>query len=97
MEKHKITFKIKTEYYLHLLTLKLMKLLGSNKRKITKDKNGKNVPHLGITEVITAHYNIVNNHYQQYSRLLYTFVSSKSFRQLLEFSPTHFIFLNTFY
>ena len=42
-----------------------MKLLGSTKNKITKDKNGENVPHLEITEVILIHCNIVNNDYQQ--------------------------------
>ena len=52
-----------------------MKLLRSNKRKITKDKNGGNVPNLEITEVVLVHCNIVNNNYQQDSRVLYTFVS----------------------
>ena len=42
-----------------------MKLHGSTKNKITKDKNGKNVTHLEITEVILVHCNIVNNDYQQ--------------------------------
>ena len=51
-----------------------MKLLGSTKNKITKDKNGENVPHLEITEVVLVHCNIVNNDYQQDSRVLYTFV-----------------------
>ena len=41
-----------------------MKLLGTTKSKITKDKNGENVPHLGITEVVLVHWNIVNNDYQ---------------------------------
>ena len=41
-----ITFKIKTGYYLELLTPETMKLLGSTKNKITKDKNGENVPHI---------------------------------------------------
>ena len=42
-----------------------MKLLGSTGNKITKDKNGENVPHLEITEVVLVHCNIVNNDYQQ--------------------------------
>ena len=58
-----------------------MKLLGSIKSKITKDENDENVPHLEITEVILVHCSIVNNEYQQYSRVLYTFVSNKSFSQ----------------
>ena len=51
-----------------------MKLLGSSKSKITKDENGENVPHLEITEVILVHCNIVNNDYQEDSRVLYTFL-----------------------
>ena len=63
-----------------------MKLLGSTKSKITKDKNGENVPHLGISEVLLVHYNIVNNDYQQGSRVLYTFISNKPFCSSLEVS-----------
>ena len=70
-----------------------MKLLGSTKNKITKDKNGENVSHLEITEVVLVHCNIVNNDYQQDSRVLYTFVPSKPFGSLLEISPTNHIFL----
>ena len=73
-----------------------MKLLGSTKSKITKDKNGENVPHLEITEAVLIHCNIVNNDYQQDSRVLYTFVPNKSFGQLLDISPKNFIFLKTF-
>ena len=73
-----------------------MKLLGSTKRKINKDKNGENVPHLEITEVALIHCNIVNNYYQQDSRVLHTFVPNKSFGQLLDISPKNFIFLKTF-
>ena len=73
-----------------------MKLLGSTKNKITKDKNGENVPHLEITEVVLVHCDIVNNDYQQDSRVLYTFVPDKPFGSLLEISPTNHIFLKTF-
>ena len=73
-----------------------MKLLGSTENKITKDKNGDNVPHLEITEVVLVHCNIVNNDYQQDSRVLYTFVPNKPFGSLLEISPTNHIFLKTF-
>ena len=54
-----------------------MKLLGNTKNKITQDKNGENVPRLGIIEVVLVHCNIVNNDYQQGSRVLYTFVPNK--------------------
>ena len=73
-----------------------MKLFGSTKSKITKDKNRENVLHLEITEVILVHCNIVNNDYQQNSRVLYTFVPNKSFGQLLDISAKNFIFLKTF-
>ena len=70
--ENRITFKIKNGYSLELLTPETMKLLGSTKNKITKDKNGENVPHLEITEVVLVHYNIANNDYKQNSRVLYT-------------------------
>ena len=73
-----------------------MTLLGSTENKITKDKNGENVPHLEITEVVLVRCNIVHNDYQQDSRVLYTFVSNNPFGSLLEISPTNHIFLKTF-
>ena len=73
-----------------------MKLLVNIKKKITKDENGQNMPHLDITEVISVHSNIVNNDYQQESRVVYTFVPNKLFGELLDISPTNFILLKTF-
>ena len=73
-----------------------MKLLGSTKTKITKDKNGKNVPNLEITEVVLIHCNIINNDCQQDSRVLYTFVPNKPFGSLLEISSTNHMFLKIF-
>ena len=73
-----------------------MNLLGSAENKITKDKNGENVPHLEIIEVVLVHCNIVNNDYQQDSRVLYTFVPNKLFGSLLDISPANHIFLKTF-
>ena len=61
-----------------------MRLHGSTKNKITKDKNSENVQHL------------VNNNYQQDSRVLNTFVPNKPFGSLLEISSTNFILLKTF-
>ena len=94
--ENRITFKIKTGYYLELLTSETMKLLGRTKIKITKDENGENVPRLEITEVVLKHCNIVNNDYQQDSRVLYTFVPNRSFDDLLDISPKNIIFLKTF-
>ena len=65
----RITFRIKDGYSLELLTLEIMKLLGSTENKITKDKNDKNVPHFEITEVVLVYCNIVNNDYQQDTRV----------------------------
>ena len=48
-----------------------MRLLGSTANKITKDKNGENVPHIELTEVVLVHCNMVNNDYQQDSRAIY--------------------------
>ena len=78
---------MKTEYYLEVLSLDTMKLLGSTKITIAKDENGENMPYLEISEVVLVHCNIVNNNYQKNSRVLHTFVPNKSFGQLLDISP----------
>ena len=91
-----VTFKIKNGYYLELLTAETMKLLGSTESKITKDKNGENVPHLEIVELVLIHCSIVNNNYQQNSGILYTFVPNRPFGSLLKISPPNHIFLKTF-
>ena len=69
-----------------------MKLLGSTESKISKDKNGESVPHLEVVELVLVHCNLVNNDYQQDSRILYTFVPYKAFGCLLKTSPTNHIF-----
>ena len=63
-----------------------MKLLKRTNGKMTKDEN---VPYLEIIEVLLVHCIIVNNDYQQDSRVLYTFFTNKSFGQLL-FHPKTF-------
>ena len=73
-----------------------MKLLGSSKSKITKDENGEDVPNLEVVEVVLVHCNLVNNDYQQGSRILYIFVPNKTFGSLLEISPKNHVFLKTF-
>ena len=83
-------------YSLELLTTETMKFLGSTENKITKDKNGENVPKLEITEVVLVHCNILNNDYQQDLTALYTFVPNKPFASLLEISQIKHIFLKTF-
>ena len=71
------------------LTPETMKLLGSTKSKITKDESGENV--LGLK--VLVHCNIVSNKHQQNQRVLFTFVPNKSFGDLLDISPTSFMFL----
>ena len=73
-----------------------MKLLGSTVSKINKDKNDENVLNLEVFEVVLVHGNLVNNDYQQESRILYTFVPNKTFGSLLEISPRNHVFLKTF-
>ena len=71
--ENRVTFKIKDGRSLELLTPEKMKLLRSTENKTTKDKNSENVPHLEIAEVVLVHCEIVNNEYQQDSRVLYTY------------------------
>ena len=61
--ENRITFKIKTGYYLELLTPEAMKLLVSTENETTKGKNGENLPHLKIKKVVLVHCNIFNNDY----------------------------------
>ena len=94
--ENRITFKTKNGYILELLTPETMKLFGNTENKINKDKNGENVPHLEITEVVLVHFNFVNNDYPQDSRVLCTFALNKTFRTLLESYPVNHTFLKTF-
>ena len=68
--ENRIMLKIKTGYYLKLVTPETLKLLGSTKSKITKDKNGENIPYLEIAEVVLIHCNVVDNSYLQNYRVL---------------------------
>ena len=90
--ENRITFKIKNGYYRELLTPETMKLLGNTESKVTRDMNGEEVPHLEVTELVFVHCNLVNNDYQQDSRILYTFVPNPPFGSLLEISLTNHIF-----
>ena len=62
-----------------------MKLLGSIKSKITKEKNGENVPHLEITEIVSVHCNIVNNDYIHLSLINHLVVYWKFYQQIISF------------
>ena len=92
---NRIVFKIKTRYKLELLSKETMKLLGSTKDIIDTDKNSENVPRFENVEVVLVHCNLVNNSYQQHSRVLFTFVPNKQYGQLISISPHSLVFLKT--
>ena len=69
--ENRITLKIKNGYYLELLTPETMQLLGSNNSKITKDKNGENVPHLEVVELVLVQCNNDISKILEYYILLY--------------------------
>ena len=72
-----------------------MKLLGSTTKDIDKDRNGENVPKLKPVEVVLVHCNLVKNDYQHTSKVLFTFVPNKQFRQLINISPHSLTMMNT--
>ena len=79
-------FKIKNGYKLELLSKETMKLLRSTKDTIDADKNSENAPRLENAEAVLVHCNLVNNSYQQASRVLFTFYL------LISISPNSLIF-----
>ena len=90
-----IVFKIKTGYKLELLSEETIKLLGSTSNIIDADKNSENVPRLENVEVVLVHCNLVNNSYQQHSRVLFTFVPNRQYGQLISISSHSLVFLKT--
>ena len=93
--KNRIVFKIKTGHKLELLTSETMKLLGSTKKDVDKDKDGENVPKLESVEVVLVYCNLVKNDYQHTSKVLFTFVPNKQFGQLINISPHFLTMMNT--
>ena len=92
---NRIVFKIKTGYKLELLSKETMKLLGSTSNIIDADKDSENVPRLENIEIVLVHCNLVNNSYQQASRVVFTFVPNKQYGQLISISPHSLVFLKT--
>ena len=92
---NRIVFKIKTGYKLELLLKETKKLLGSTRDTIDADKNSENVPRLKNVEAALVHCNLVNNSYQEASRVLFTFVPNKQYGQLISISPNSLTFLKT--
>ena len=92
---NRIVFKIKSGYKLESLSEETMKLLGSTKDATDADKNSENVPKLENVEAVLVHCNLVNNAYQQHSRVLFTFAPTKQYGQLISISPKSLFFLKT--
>ena len=82
-----MVFKIKSGYKLELLSKETIKLLVSTKNIIDSDENSENVPKLENVEAVLVHCNLVNHAYQQHSRVLFTFVPTKRYGQLIIISP----------
>ena len=93
--KNRIVFKVKTGYKLELQSLETMKLLGSTKKDVDQGKDGEDVPKLESVEVVLVHCNLVNNNYQQASKVLCTFVPNKQFGQLINIAPNSLLMVNT--
>ena len=91
---NRIVFRIKSGYKLELLSKETMKLLASTKDTIDVD-NSENVTKLENVKVVLVHCNLVNNVYQQHSRVLFTFVPTKQYGQLISISPHSLVFLKT--
>ena len=92
---NRIVFKPTSRYKLELLSKETMKLLGSTSSIIDADKNRENVPRLENVEVVLVHFNLVNNSYQQHTRVLFTFVPTKRYGQLISILPHSLVFLKT--
>ena len=92
---NRIVFKIKSGYKLELLSKETVKLLGSSSDSIDGDKNSELVPKLESVDLVLVHCNVVNNSYQQASKVLFTFVPNKKYGQLITISPETLIMLKT--
>ena len=88
--KNRIVFKIKTRYKLELLTPETMKLLGSTKKGVDKDKDGEIVPKLESVEVVLVHCNLVKNYYQHTSKVSFSLVPNKTIWTVHKYFTTFF-------
>ena len=92
---NRIVFKIKSGYKLELLSKETMRLLGSSVDTIDGDKNSELVPKLESVDLVLLHCNLVNNSYEQASKVLFTFGPNKKYGQLITVSPNSLIMLKT--
>ena len=72
-----------------------MQLLGSSKKDIDQSKYEGIVSIFKSVEVVLVHCNLVNNNYQQASKVLFTFVPNKQFGQLVTITPHSVTMLKT--
>ena len=86
---------MKSGYKLELLSKETMRLLGSSSDTIDGDKNSELIPKLESVDLVLVHCNVVNNNYQQASKVLFTFVPNKKYGQLITISPETLIILKT--
>ena len=89
-------FKIKDGYKLELQTPEIIKLFGRTKKLIDKTKNGEKIPILEVAEVVLIQCTLLDNQYQQKSKVLYTFTPNKSYAYLLNAEPSNLLFLKTY-
>ena len=92
---NRVVFKTNTGYKLELLSEETMQLLGSSKKDIDRNKDEEIVPRLETVEVVLVHRSLVNNNYQQASKVLFTFVPNKQFGQLITITPHSLTMLKT--
>ena len=92
----RLVFKVKYGYRLELQTPETMKLFGCTKKLIDKTKNGENVLSLEVVVVVFIECNLVDNQYQQKSKVLYTFLPNKSYAYLLNVESSSLMLLKTY-
>ena len=73
----------------------MMKLLESTEKDVDQDKDGEDLTKLESVEVVLVHCNLVNNNYQQASKVLFTLVPNKQFGELINIAPHSLIMLST--
>ena len=78
-----------------MLTRETMKLLGSTKKDIDKEKDGEIAPKLESVEVVLVHCNLVKSDYQHTSKVWFSFAPNKQFGQLINISQLSLTMTNT--
>ena len=74
----------------------MMKLLGSTKKDVDQNKDGEDVPTLESVVVVSVNCNLVNNNYQQASKVLFTFVPDTQFGKFRNISSHSLVMHNKY-